>query len=299
MDRTERTAVAMNGHTESAISQRRQLGAAMRGFRKEAGIDRDDAAALIDITGPTLSRKEAGTYKWKRNEIETLARAYGIADEELAMLLELAKEARAKTKHGEFPMFVPVKARAFLELERDAVEVMAVSSDLVPAYFQTEAYMRELWRRNGDLLSSTRVDELVGLRQARQRIVTRNNPPMIRAILHEFALRLPIGGPTVMREQLLHLADACALPNVEIQVQPIAAGAYPAMGSSFNLLRFANGPAGDVVQALNIESFYRDRTATEPYRVAWDRRKVAALDLQESLALILEAADSFESGPGR
>ncbi|WP_148088775.1 DUF5753 domain-containing protein [Saccharothrix texasensis] len=181
----------------------------------------------------------------------------------------------------------------------DVVEVMAVAVDLVPAYFQTEAYMRELWRRNGELLSRTRVEELVGLRKARQKIVTRDDPPMIRAIVHEFALRLPVGGPAVMHEQLLHLAGLCELPNVEIQVQPIAAGAYPSMGSSFNLLRFANGISGDVVQVLNVESFYRDRASTEPYRVAWDRRRVAALDLQESLALILEAADHFASVTGR
>lgn len=281
---------------DSAISQRRQLGAALRSFRKESGMDRDVAAELIEVTGPTLTRKEKGQFKFKRQEVEVLARAYGVDDEELAMLVELAREARANTKRGEFPMFVPVKSRAFLELERnDAVEILVVTLSLIPPFFQTEAYMRELWRRNGELLSAERVEELVELRKARQQVVTKPNPPMIRVIMHEFALRLPVGGPALMHEQLLHLAAACDLPNVEIQVQPIASGAYPAADSSFNILRFANGPAGDVVQIPGrAESFYRDReTSTEPYRVVWDRRKVAALDLQASKALILEAAAQF------
>ncbi len=287
--------MAMNSD-DSAISQRRQLGAAMRSFRKEADIDRDAAAELIDVTGPTLTRKEKGQFKFRRQEVETLAKAYGVDDDEIAMLVELAREVRASTKRGEFPMFVPVKSRAFLELERDdAVEILVVTLTLIPPFFQTEAYMRELWRRSGDLLSTEHVEELVRLRKARQQVVTRSNAPLIRVVLHEFALHLPVGGPDLMREQLRHLAVVCDLPNVEIQVQPSSSGAYPAMDSSFNLLRFANGPTGDVVQVYgHAESFYRDReTATAPYRVAWDRRKVAALDLQASKALILDAAARF------
>jgi DNA-binding XRE family transcriptional regulator len=281
---------------DSAISQRRQLGAAMRSFRKEADVDRDAAAELIEVTGPTLTRKESGQFKFKRQEVETLARAYGVDDDELAMLLELAREARASTKRGEFPMFVPVRARAFLELERnDAVEIMAVTLSYIPLYFQTEAYMRELWLRNGGLLSDGRIEELVKLRRARQQVVVKTDAPMIRAVIHEFALRLPVGNPAVMREQLLALAAACELPNVEIQVQPIASGADPGLDSTFTLLRFPAGVSGDVVQIdSHVEAFYRDRqTATEPYRVGWDRRRVAALDLQASRALILDAAASF------
>lgn len=283
------------GNDDSAITQRRQLGAAMRSYRKEAGIDREDAAELIDIKGPTLSRKESGAYKWKRSEVEILSKAYGVDDDQLAMLMELAKEARAKTKHGEFPMFLPVKSRAFLELERDAVEIMTATVVLAPAYLQTEAYMRELWRRNGELLPRERINELVKLRQTRQQVLDKDNPPMLRVVMHEMGLRLPVGGPEVMREQLLHLAAACERPNVEIQVQPMSSGAYPSMENSFNVLRFANGPIGDVVQVMNVETFYRDRLATEQYRVAWDRRRVAALDLQESQGLILEVADQFKS----
>lgn len=272
----------------------------MRGFRKDAGIDREAAAELIEVTGPTLTRKERGESKFKRQEVEALAKAYGI-DGELPMLVELAREARAGTKRGEFPMFVPLKNRAFLELERDdAVEILVVTLSLVPMYFQTEVYMRELWRRSGDMLSSRRVDELVKLRKARQQVVTKPGAPMIRVLMHEFALRLPVGGPALMHEQLLHLADACELPNVEIQVQPVDAGAYPGMDSTFDLLRFRNGPSSDMVRIHGrVESFYRDREpATEPYRVLWDRRKVAALDLQASKALILDAAAHFGPGTG-
>lgn len=283
-------------HEDSAVSQRRQLGAAMRSFRNEACMHSEKAAELIEATGPTLTRKERGESKFKRQEVEILGRAYGIPDDELAMLVELAKEARSRTKRGEFPMFVPVRARAFLELERnDAVEIMSLTLSYIPQYFQTEAYMRELWRRSGELIPDEQVDELVALRMARQQVITKKNPPMVRAIVHEVALRLPVGGPATMHDQLSRLARACDLPSVEIQVQPMSVGAYPCMDSTFTILRFPAGPQSDMVQVYgHAESFYRDRqSALEPYRIAWDRRRVAALDLQSSKELILDAAAEF------
>lgn len=283
---------------ERTSSQRRQVGAAMRSYRKDKGMSREDAAALINIAGPSLTRKESGDLQFSKAQIETLAEAYEVPDNELAMLIDLAREGRARKAgtHGDFPMFVPLKARAFQELERnDATEVISVTLTLIPLYFQTEAYMREGWLRNGELLSTARINELVKLRLARQQVVTKADAPMIHAVIHESALHLPVGGPAVMHEQLTALAAACELPNVEIQVQPITAGAYPGMDSAFSLLRFPAGVADDVVQVYgHVESFFRDRkAATEPYRVAWDRRRVAALDLQASKALILDAAARF------
>ncbi|ROP37277.1 helix-turn-helix domain-containing protein [Saccharothrix texasensis] len=283
---------------DDAIAQRRQVGAAMRSYRKEAGMDREVTAAVIGLAGPTLTRKESGDVQFSRAQIEKLAEAYGVPDNEVAMLIELAREGRARTRSrsGEFPMFVPLKDRAFLELEqRDAIEIMTVTLLVIPVYFQTEAYMRTLWKRNGELTSEQRINELVRLRKTRQRVVTKPAAPKIRAVVHEAALRLPVGGPEVMREQLSALARACELPNVEIQVQATEAGAFPGIETTFTLLRFGDGAAKDVAQVAGYdEPFYRDREpGTQVYRDAWDRRRVAALDLQESKDRILEAAADF------
>jgi hypothetical protein len=126
----------------------------------------------------------------------------------------------------------------------------------------------------------------------RQQVVTKANPPKIRAVVHEAALRLPVGGAEVMREQLSALAAACELPNVEIQVQPTENGAFPGIETTFTMLRFADGAANDVAQVAGYdESFYLDRArGIQVYRDAWDRRRIAALDLPESKDRIMEAA---------
>ena len=271
----------------------------MRSFRNDVKMDRDAAAALIDITGSTLTRKESGENKFKRVEIQTLAKAYGnISDADLDALLDLAREARVGSKRGAFPSFVSVKGRAFIELERDsATEIMTVTLTTIPLYFQTDEWMRAAWEASGDIGTADRIDELTGLRKLRQLVVDKAGAPTIRVVIHEFALYLPVGGPDIMHRQLRRLAKDCERANVEIQVQPIDAGAYPDMDSTFTLLRFNNGPSSDMVQVSSPgETFYRNRAnATEPYRVAFDRRKVAALDFRTSRARILDAAAHWEA----
>ena len=277
-----------------SVSQRKQLGAALRSFRRDAGIDREDAAELIEVSPATMTRIERGETRLKRQDVIALAEGYGIPAAEREALLEMLRETRMR--RGQYPAFFSVKTRAALDMEADASEILYSLSDLVPAHFQTEDYMRALWLNNGESLSPEHIDQLAAARLARQAILTQDDPPLIRAIIHEQALRLPVGGSAVMHRQLLRLVELAKLPNVEIQVQPIEAGAYPGIGTSFMLLRFDHDTAADLVQVeAHGDSFYRDRpNATEPYRLAWDRQRVSALSLPASEALILSAAAEME-----
>lgn len=276
----------------SSVSQRKQLGAALRSFRREAGIDRDDAAEVIEASPATMTRIERGETRLKRRDVLALAEAYHIPVAERDALLEMLRETRMR--RGQYPAFYSVKTRSALDMEPDASEILYSLIDLVPAHFQTEDYMRALFEAESS--APEQIDRLVALRLARQKILTQDAPPMFRAILHENALRLPIGGPAVMHRQLLRLAELAELPHVEIQVQPINAGAYPGIGISFMLLRFDHDTAADLVQVNGHgDSFYRDRTgATEPYRLGWDRQRVSALSLPASKERILNTAADME-----
>jgi hypothetical protein len=45
-------------------------------------------------------------------------------------------------------------------------------------------------------------------------------------VLDEIALHRPVGGPEVMRDQLLHLAELSRRVNVTLQVIPLSVGAH-------------------------------------------------------------------------
>lgn len=57
-------------------------------------------------------------------------------------------------------------------------------------------------------------------------------------VLDEAAIRRVVGGPEVMREQLLRLTEDTDKRNVILQVLPFGAGAHPAMVGSFVVLDF-------------------------------------------------------------
>jgi hypothetical protein len=57
----------------------------------------------------------------------------------------------------------------------------------------------------------------------RQRVLDRDRPPTLRAIMDEGVLRRPVGGPDVMREQLARLGELARRPAIVIQVIPLSA----------------------------------------------------------------------------
>ncbi|MDT0551449.1 DUF5753 domain-containing protein, partial [Streptomyces lonegramiae] len=103
---------------------------------------------------------------------------------------------------------------------------------------QTEEYARALI----GMEHPREVDEMVAARLERQRVLEREDPPVLWVVLSEAVLHQEVGGPDVMRGQLARLLEFRDNPWVNIQVLPFTAGQYPAMLGSFNLLRFDNDP---------------------------------------------------------
>src|SRR5690349_20999447 len=63
-----------------------------------------------------------------------------------------------------------------------------------------------------------------------------------------------------MRGQLNYLAEMADHPTVTLQVLPFSAGAHPAMGGPFTILRFAEPDLADIVYIEQLTSaLYLDR----------------------------------------
>ena len=114
--------------------------------------------------------------------------------------------------------------------------------------------------RLGTLTSEDEIDRRAKARMSRQEILNRENPPKVWAIMDEGALRRVIGGPEVMRAQLLHLIDMCDHPAVTLQILPFSAGAHRAMGGPFTILRYTEPDLRDVVYIEQLTSaLYLDK----------------------------------------
>ena len=117
-------------------------------------------------------------------------------------------------------------------------------------------------------------------------------PPLLWCVLNEACLRTVVGGPEVMSEQLAHLLTEAESPHITLQVLPFAVGAPPAV-ESFTLLAFDEGPnivytdtalAGQVIDAPE---------EVEPATAAYDRLRAAALNPDESLAVIRRVMEEY------
>lgn len=92
---------------------------------------------------------------------------------------------------------------------------------VIPGLLQTEAYARAILETHPDVTEDVVSERLAG-RLSRQAILDRDDPPppVVCALIDQSALNREIGGPMVMREQLVHLAAMSRRPNITVQIIP-------------------------------------------------------------------------------
>jgi hypothetical protein len=123
-----------------------------------------------------------------------------------------------------------------LELEEIACGVRIFGPILVPGLLQTAAYQRALFEVAPGLTMSTagRQNEV---RDKRQSLLAKQKKSCT-AVLSEAVLRLQVGGPQIMSEQIAYLRTQDAEQYTQIRFWPFTAGAHPGGRGEFTLLNF-------------------------------------------------------------
>jgi Domain of unknown function (DUF5753)/Helix-turn-helix domain len=228
--------------------RRMLVGAQLRRLRTDLGLSRAEAAEAIRASEWKIHRLENGQVRFKRRDLVDLLRRYDLTDpDEVEDLLAMAAEANNPGWWQHYGDLLPSWFRAYVDLEAAAALIRTYEGQLIPGLLQTDDYMRALVRGAHLEDSGEVLGRRVRLRMARQMLLTREQPPRLWAVVDEAALRRPVGGREVMRGQLERLLEASKLPNVTLQILPFDAGAHPAMGSSFSVLRFPEQELPDVV----------------------------------------------------
>ncbi|HET9258012.1 MAG TPA: DUF5753 domain-containing protein [Pseudonocardiaceae bacterium] len=133
---------------------------------------------------------------------------------------------------------LPRQLRTLIDHEDRAVAISDFQPMLVPGLLQTAEYAHALIRETVNVPPSE-VDDRVATRLARQSLFARERPARFSYYLHELALRLPVGGPVVMREQLQHLLRMSERPYLSLRVVPAARGGHAGIAGAFMLMEFA------------------------------------------------------------
>jgi transcriptional regulator with XRE-family HTH domain len=228
--------------------RRMLVGAHLRRLRTDLGLSREEAAEAIRASAWKIHRLENGQVGFKERDLVDLLHLYQVTDpSQVQELLDLAAEANAPGWWQRYGDVLPPWFRTYVDLESAATLIRSYEGQLIPGLLQTDDYMRAVIHGAHLAVSSEEVGRRVRLRMARQTVLTGEQPPRLWAVVDEAALRRPVGGREVMRGQLERLVEATRLANVTLQLLPFAAGAHPAMGSSFSVLRFPDQELPDLV----------------------------------------------------
>lgn len=250
----------------------------------------DAASAELGWLGPKLSRIETANGHIRPAEVAPLLKVYGVTDPDVVSALEgLAKDAR---KQGWWQTYRGVVAPAYadyISLESDAESVHIWSPLLIPGLLQTAGYAREAVSANATTRTAEEVTALSEVRMARQAVLTRLEGPLkFWAVLHEAVLHQRFAvQPHTMRDQLRRLLDVAELPNVTLQIMPLAATPHPGGAGGFNLVGFPR-PMPDVVLLENLigATYVEGVDEVQVFADAFERIVAAALPVDDSMALV-------------
>ncbi|MFJ4814138.1 Scr1 family TA system antitoxin-like transcriptional regulator [Streptomyces sp. NPDC088801] len=179
------------------------------------------------------------------------------------------------------------------ELEAQATKICEFAPALVPGLLQTPAYARAVTLAMNPFAPDESIDEKVSGRMERAQILKDATRPVYWVILHENVLRIPVGGPALMAEQLEHVVALTRERTVMVQVLPYAAGAYAVMTGSLKLMEFEDAPPTAYTEAVYSGNLLDDPPVVKRAQSAYDLLRAAALSPEASLDLVESAAEDF------
>jgi Domain of unknown function (DUF5753)/Helix-turn-helix domain len=276
-------------HGGSPTVLRMILSRQLQALREKAGMSYQQAGEAIYSSEWTIRRMERSEGGLKPLTLKSLLMAYGITDiAEINAFLALARQAGTPGWWHSYDDILPAWFRTAVGLEEAATLIRAYEPQVIPGLLQTEGYIRAITAASFPAAPSDFSERAVALRLARQQLLQRPDPPGYWVVLDETALRRPIGGPQIMREQIAYLIEAAQQPAITIQVLPFAAGWHPALYGMFNIFRLPDAQLPDIVysEALTGANYLNKPEESATYIEALDRMCAQAASPEHTLTIL-------------
>ncbi|MGQ0837373.1 helix-turn-helix domain-containing protein [Actinokineospora sp.] len=277
---------------------RRWLAFELARLRRAAGLDQKDVAKALRCTVGKVSYYETAERPVVVRDLdEVLLPLYRVPEDRWSLYLQAARDSRQK---GWWERYDANTLRSwfspFVGLEQGASQIRICEAQLIPGLLQTKDYAEAVARRGTAERTEEDIARHVELRMTRQQILHRDPGPVrLWTVLDEAALRRVVGSPTVMREQLLHLAAMTRHPKITVQVVPYVNGAHPGMTGRFQILDFP-WPADPGVAYVEHRAgalYLEEPDEIEAHTVAFQHTCVLALSPDDSAIMIRTVAEEF------
>lgn len=200
--------------------------------------------------------KLTGLYRAPERRLEVLWQRTGIAQ----------RRGWWEDQHNP-DQYGPANFGRFVGLEQGAERLLIWEPFLVSGLLQTEEYAWSVIQALGQDQPDDVIDNRTKLRIRRQDVV---DTAHLHVVLGEGALRLLVGSRTVLRDQLEHLIELAAHPNITLQVLTDSSGPHPGLHGPFTCMAFPDDPDLDDPGAVYSEgllraSWYDQREDIEVY----------------------------------
>ncbi|MEU8378412.1 helix-turn-helix transcriptional regulator [Streptosporangium sp. NPDC048865] len=235
-----------------------RFGAEMRRLREAAQLSQSAVASRLGCTQTQVSRLESATRTPSRSDAERLDLLFGSGGS--THFTDLRRHIVARPSG---PAWFIGWAE---EIEPVALVLRSWDPLLVPGLLQTEPYARHLFA-HGPRATPDEVEERVQARMQRQRILDKDDPPMLLVLIDEGVLRRRVSGPEVMREQLGHLLEVAQQPTVAVQV--VDPDCTAGMLGAFMIAELPNGQP----DTIHVDSSIEGHVTTDQDSVTsiWNR----------------------------
>lgn len=272
--------------------RRRRLARELNRLREEAKLTIEDAAASAGISMSHLSRVERALVGVRVPVVKALLDTYSADERTTAYLLDVAKDAAQRGWWHRYARSIPEDYATYIGFESEADRIWNFELVSIPGLLQTEAYTRAVLHGGASRLSDEEIDRRLEVRLRRQAMLERPDPPTLWIVLDEAAIQRQVGGRRTMAAQLSRIADAAALPHVDVQILPFAVGAHPGTPGSYVVLRFAEPTDPDVVyiETMAGDLYPENGSDITNAVLTFDRLRAMALSPDDSVALIRHTA---------
>ncbi|MET8761976.1 helix-turn-helix transcriptional regulator [Lentzea sp. NPDC004782] len=250
----------------------------------------------IEQTGLT-HRKLAEKLGWDEAKLSDLVRGKGGVDEgdlkhllgfcrvkpdEIRHLVALFRETREsgylKIPEEGPPDQVPL----LLNQERLANEITVWSANLIPGHLQTADYMRAALE--GVVRKAVDYEKLIAAKLERRNLFHWSRRFVF--FIHEQAVRLPVGGPEVMKDQHIHLLAMAQRSYITVRIVPTAIGAHAGISGSFLQLSYEKFEPVIFIEGETSGLFLEDARSLAVYSSLLKLLDDQALDPEQSKELI-------------
>jgi transcriptional regulator with XRE-family HTH domain len=265
----------------------RRLASELRRLRRQARLTGKEVATRFGWSEAKLSRIENGLARVKAEDLGEFMDLYRVSDAHRAELIALAEESR-QADELELEGNLPEWHTRFVRAEQEAEVMWNWEPQLVPGLLQIEDYTRAVLQPWPAMFArpAGEVERRVETRMVRQKVLTRTSPLEASFVIDESVLIRRFAAPTIMRDQLAHLAEVSEHPNVELRILSLNGNQVIGTGA-FVYFRFPRAHGVSLPDAIALEelqktTFLESEQDVTTYQVVFNALREAALSPQTS-----------------